>query len=231
MNSPAPRSVLDAQTEAMLERVYQHREQRAGEIRTRAATQSLEIVRSARTEARESLHRAVARERARMAQGLRQAEARAELESRRRAQLETRTLLRHMWEKVAAVLESRWRKDAERSAWIAAALGEAAQLLAGQSWRIEHAAGVSAEERRRAESRALAGGARAVEWQLDTQLRAGLRVRSPGACLDATVAGLLTAREEVEAAFLSEYHGLGTARGPGRQPADAAVPSAAADGP
>lgn len=230
MNSPAPRSVLDAQTEAMLERVYQHRERRAGEIRTRAATQSLEIVRSARTEARESLHRAVARERARMAQGLRQAEARAELESRRRAQLETRTLLRHMWEKVAAVLESRWRKDAERSAWIAAALGEAAQLLAGQSWRIEHAAGVSAEERRRAESRALAGGARAVEWQLDTQLRAGLRVRSPGACLDATVAGLLTAREEVEAAFLSEYHRLGRARGPGRQPADA-VPSAAADGP
>jgi vacuolar-type H+-ATPase subunit E/Vma4 len=205
VSSPAPRSVLDAQIEAMLERVNQHRERRAGEIRSKSAAQSLEIVRSARSEARESLHRAVARERTRMAQGLRQAEARAELESRRRAQLETRTLLQHMWEQVAAVLESRWRNDAQRREWIQAAVGEAAQLLAGQSWRIEHAAGVSGEDRRLAESRALAGGARAVEWQLEGQLRAGVRVRSPGACLDATVAGLLTAREEVEAAFLSEY--------------------------
>ncbi len=231
MSSPAPASVLDAQVAAMLERVNQHRERRAGEIRAKSATQSLEIVRSARTEARESLHRAVARERARMAQGLRQAEARAELESRRRAQLETRTLLKHMWETVAAVLESRWRNDAQRSEWIHAAVGEAAQLLAGQSWRIEHAPGVSAEDRRRGESRALAGGARAVEWQLDSQLRAGLRVRSPGACLDATAAGLLAAREEVEAAFLSEYRALDTARPPGKQAADGGLPSVSAERP
>ena len=205
MSTPAPRSVLEAQTQAMLERVNQHREQRAGEMRAKAAAQSLEIVRSARTEARESLHRAVVRERARLAQGLRQAEARAELESRRRAQLETRTLLEHMWEQVAAALEDRWRNDAARREWIEAAVAEAAQLLAGQSWRIEHAAGVCAEDRRRGESRALAGGARAVEWQPDMQLRAGLKVRSPGACLDATVAGLLARREEIEAAFLCEY--------------------------
>jgi hypothetical protein len=205
VSGPAPRSVLDAQIEAMLERVNEHRERRAGEIHTREAAQSLEIVRGARTEARESLHRAVARERARMAQGLRQAEARAELESRRRAQLETHTLLEHMWETVAAALESRWRSDAGRGEWIAAAVGEAAQLLAGQSWRIEHAAGVSAEDRRQGERRALALGARAVEWQLEAQLAAGLRVRSPGACLDATVAGLLARREEIEAAFLVEY--------------------------
>ncbi len=210
MSSPAPLSVLDAQIEAMLERVTQHRERRAGDIRAKAATQTLEIVRSARTEARESVHRAVTRERARLAQGLRQAEARAELESRRRAQLETRTLLKHMWEHVAAVLELRWRSDPQRGEWIAAAVEEAAQLLAGQSWRIEHAAGVSAEDRRRGESAALAGGARAIEWQLDGQLRAGLRVRSPGACLDATAAGLLARREEVEAAFLSEYRAVST---------------------
>lgn len=198
-------SVLEAQIEAMLERVAQHRERRAAEIRSKSAAQTLTIVRGARSEARESLHRAIARERARMAQGLRQAEARAELESRRRAQLETRTLLEHMWEQVAAVLEARWQSEAQRSGWIHAAVEQAAQLLAGQSWRIEHAAGVSAEDRSRAESRALAGGARAVEWQADGQLRAGLKVRSPGACLDATVAGLLAAREEIEAAFLSEY--------------------------
>jgi hypothetical protein len=198
--------VLDAQVEAMLERVSRHRERRTGEIRAKADTERLEIVRGARAEARESLHRAVTRERARLAQGLRQAEARAELESRRRAQLETRTLLGHMWEDVAAALDLRWRNDAQRSEWIAAAVAEATQLLAGQSWRIECAAGVSAEDRSRGASRALAGGARAIEWQLDAQLTAGLRVQAPGACLDATVAGLLARREEVEAAFLVEYH-------------------------
>jgi len=210
VSSPAPDampvSVLDAQVEAMLERVSQDRERRAAEIRARADKEKLEIVRGARAEARENLKRAVARERARMAQGLRQAEARAELESRRRAQLETRTLLEHMWEDVAAVLELRWADDAQRSDWIAAALAEAGQLLAGQNWHIEHAAGLSAEDRQRSESRALAGGARAVKWQLDSGLRAGLKVHSLGACLDATVAGLLARREEVEAAFLSEYH-------------------------
>jgi len=202
---PVPGSVLDAQVEAMLERVSQDRERRAAEIRARADKEKLEIVRGARAEARENLKRAVARERARMAQGLRQAEARAELESRRREQLETRTLLEHMWEDVAAVLELRWGNDAQRGEWIAAALAEAGQLLPGRSWRIEHAAGVSAEDRQRSESRALAGGARAIEWQIDGELRAGLKVHSPGACLDASVAGLLARREEVEAAFLSEY--------------------------
>ncbi len=217
MSSPVPASVLDAQVEAMLERVSQHRERRTGEIRTRAGAQKLEIVRGARAEARESLHRAVARERARMAQGLRQAEARAELESRRRAQLETRTLLAHMWEHIAAVLELRWRGDAQRSDWIHAAVEEAAELLAGQSWRIEHAAGVSAEDRRRAESRALAGGAHGIEWQLDGRLRAGLRVQAPGACLDATAGGLLARREEVEAAFLSEYRAVSARHAPANQ--------------
>jgi len=189
----------------MLERVSRHRERRTGEIRAKAVAQTHEIVRGARAEARQNLKRAVARERARMAQGLRQAEARAELESRRRAQLETRTLLAHMWEHIAAVLEARWQSAAARRAWISAAIAEAAQLLPGESWRIEHADGVSAEDRRAAEGLRGAGRLRAIEWQLDARLRAGLRVRAPGACLDATIAGLLARRAEVEAEFLSEY--------------------------
>jgi hypothetical protein len=211
VNTPAPRSVLDAQVAAMLERVSQHRERRSGEIRVKEAAQTHDIVRGARAEARQNLKQAVARERARMAQGLRQAEARAELESRRRAQLETVTLLAHMWEHIAAVLEARWHSASPRNAWIAAAVAEAAQLLAGQSWRIEHAAGVSPEERRAVEGLLGAGRVRAIEWQLDDRLRAGLRVRAPGACLDATIEGLLARRAEVEAEFLSEYGAVAAA--------------------
>jgi hypothetical protein len=198
-------SVLDAQVDAMLQRVRLHRERRTAEIRTTTERQAADIVRAARAEARENLHRAIMRERARMAQGLRQAEARAELESRRRAQLETRALLGHMWERVAGALAERWRTDAQRDAWIAAAVREAARLLTGQTWSIEHAPGVSSEDRRRAEALARAAGATAVAWRLDSQAPAGLRVRAPGACLDATTEGLLARREDIEAAFLWEY--------------------------
>jgi len=211
VNRRVATSALEAQVVALLERVREHRERRSGEIQATSERQTAEILRGARAEARENLHRAVSRERAHMAQGLRQAEARAELESRRRAQLETRALLGHMWQSVATALEARWRTDAQRDAWITAAVAEASQLLTGQAWQIEHAAGVSNEGRERGEALARAAGASAVEWQLDPQTRAGLRVRSPGACLDATAEGLLARREDVEAAFLSEYLALDAA--------------------
>jgi hypothetical protein len=211
VNGPVATSALEAQVDAMLQRVREHRERRTAEIQATTERQAAEILRGARAEARENLHRAVSRERAHMAQGLRQAEARAELESRRRAQLETRALLGHMWESVAAALETRWRTDGQRDAWIAAALGQAAHLLTGQAWHIEHAAGVSNEDCQRGEALARGAGATAVEWQLDPQTRAGLRVRSPGACLDATTEGLLAQREDIEATFLFEYLSLDAA--------------------
>jgi vacuolar-type H+-ATPase subunit E/Vma4 len=200
--------VLEAQVDAMLQRVREHREERMAQLRTTAEREAATIVKGARAEARENLHRAVARERARMAQGLRQAEARAELESRHRAQLETRTLLAHMWQDIPSELEKRWRTAEGRAGWVAAAVAEGGRLMSGQAWRIEHAVGPTEEERRRGEALARAAGASGVEWQLDPQTRAGLRVRTPGACLDATTEGLLARREDVEAVFLSEYRAL-----------------------
>ena len=204
-----PASILDAQVNALLGLVTQRREQRTRDIRAQSDAQVEEILRAARAEARESLHQAVARERARLSQGLRQAQARAELETRQRAQRETLTLLQHMWPRIGATLEARWREEQERGVWIAAAMQAAAQLLGGRPWRIEHPAGLTPEERQRALTQAGAGGAQDVEWHPEPQLGAGLRVRTSGACLDATIDGLLVDREDVEALFLSEYLALG----------------------
>ena len=209
MSEAAPVSVLDMQVDAMLQRVSQHRDGRVREIEASTASQTRAIVHGARAEARDSLHQAIVHERARIAQGLQQAEARAELEARGRAQQQTRTLLAHMWEHIADALEQRWRADSTRSAWIAAAVENAGTLLGGRSWRIEHAAGVSATDRRRSEELGRARGAREIEWQREPQMRAGLRISAPGACLDATIEGLLVQRVDVEAAFLSEYLAAG----------------------
>jgi len=222
----APASVLDAQVEALIALVRQRHEQRSREIRATSDAQVREIVRAARAEARESLHQAVVRERARMTQGLRGAQARAELETRRRAQRETLTLLEHMWEHIGAALEARWAGAQERGVWIAAAVQQAAAMLGERAWRIEHAAGVTPEEQRSAEAQASPGSPRDVEWSAEPQIRAGLRVRASGACLDATIEGLLVDRGEVEALFLSEYLAVSAAVSQQAPPAAPARPPA-----
>jgi len=203
--SAPPASILDVQVEALLALVNERREHRLKDTRANRDAQVQEIRQTARAEARENLHQAVARERVRMTQGLRQAEARAELESRQRAQLETLTLLEQMWERLDAALVARWAEERARAAWVAAAMQEAAQLLPGRPWRLEHAAGVLRDEPPRGEAQVSAGGSQHVEWHLERQIRAGLRVRTSGASLDATVEGLLADREDIEALFLAEY--------------------------
>lgn len=231
MNEAAPASLLDVQVDAMLERVSQHRDRRVREIEANTSRETRAIVRGARTEARDNVHQAVVHERARIAQGLQQAEARAELEARTRAQQQTLTLLEHMWELIAAELEQRWRGESSRSAWVVAATENARTLLGARSWRIEYAPGLSAADRRRSEELARAHSTCEIEWQPAPQLRAGLRISTIGACLDATIDGLLVERGDVEAAFLCEYLAAGSAVSQVGAPPAGAQPPPATRGP
>lgn len=197
-------SALDTQVEALLRRVTLDRDQRCAQLRTTADSQAREILRSARTEARASLHRAVTQERSRLAQGLRQAEARAELEARRRAQQETQIVLQHMWTEIAVMLGARWRDPTQRRSWIEAALRLAEGILPAHAWLIEHGSDWSATERHDLETFVRMQGDRTIEWAA-VDLPAGLKIRSEGACLDATIHGLLARRDDIEAAFLAEY--------------------------
>jgi hypothetical protein len=206
MNDQFPASALDAQVEAMLQRVNRTHQQRCDEMRAAADSQAQEILRSSRAEARANVRKAVAQERLRITQGLRQAEASAELEARRRAQSETRRLLECMWTEIADALEARWRDPEHRRAWVEAALRQADLLLnASTSWRIEHGPGWSPEERSALEQSAAKHNACTAEWTYEPELRAGVRIRSDGVCLDATVQGLLAHRADIESAFLAEY--------------------------
>jgi len=49
-------------------------------------------------------------------------------------------------------------------------------------------------------------------------LGAGLRIRAGDACLDATIAGLLVARERIAAELLAEFDAQGAARRAEQQP-------------
>ncbi len=211
----APASVLDAQVGALMERIAANRDRQCAQLRAAADGQARDLLRSARKEALADVRAAIARERTQSDQALQQAVAAASLEARRRAQAAMRKLLAAMWEKIAAVLEARWGIAAQRKSWLEAALHQAHGLLSELDWRIEHGAGWSDEELGALAALAAGGEhgpARTVELAADPSVRAGIRIRTAGACLDATAAGLLASRAEIESEFLAQFLSLGKPR-------------------
>jgi len=205
MNSPIPKSALDNQALALLQRVTDDRDRRCAALRAAAEAHAKQIVRSARAEARSNVHKAVIQERARMDLGMRQATARADIEVRRQERQKSRELLQQMWAAIAEVLEARWREPGLRRAWIDAAMSQAGELLSGRAWLIEAGLDWTEQERGELNERAGGRGAGTVEYSHHAELPAGLKIRAGSVCVDATVPGLLAQRDAIEAAFLAEY--------------------------
>jgi vacuolar-type H+-ATPase subunit E/Vma4 len=205
MSSPIPKSALDTQAQALLQRVTDDRDRSCAAVRAAAESQAKQILRSARTEARTNVRNAVIQERARMDLGMRQATARADIEERRQERQKSRELLEQMWAAIAEGLERRWREPALRRAWIDAAMSQAGALLAGRAWLIEVGSDWTEQERGELTDRARGRGAGTVEYSLHAAMPAGLKIRAGSVCVDATVSGLLAQRDAIEAAFLAEY--------------------------
>jgi hypothetical protein len=199
--------VLETQVAALLQRLATDRDRRCAELRSSTEGQVRELLRSARKEALANVREAIARERKHAEQTLRQAQASAALDVRERAQQLTRALLERMWAAIGGVLAVRWADAARRRSWQEAAVRQAQALLSGRSWRIEHGAGCSEDELGALMKLAAAGEGpgppREIELVCDPAVRAGIRIRAAGVCLDATVAGLLESRAEIEADFLA----------------------------
>jgi vacuolar-type H+-ATPase subunit E/Vma4 len=191
--------------DALLQQVADDRERRCAALRATAESQAQQIVRSARAAAHQSVHNAVTQERGRLDFGMRQATARADIEVRRQEQQTSHELLGQMWTAIAEVLARRWREPAARRTWIQAAMIQAGKLLTGRPWRIESGAEWTQQERDQLTEQAGSRGAGTVSWFFDAAMPAGLRIRADCVCVDASVPGLLTQRDAIEAAFLAEY--------------------------
>ncbi len=207
-----PASVLDAQVDAMSQRVSKDYDRRCAQLRSDALGQARDILRSARKEARANVSDAVALERKHGEQALRQAQTSALLEARQRDQQETRVLLQEMWTAIPSALESRWADPVRRKSWVQAAVRQAQALLGGRAWRIEHGAGWSQDQLGElmtlVAGRDKGGPTHEVPLVCDPEIRAGIRINAEGACLDATIAGLLVSRAQVESEFLAQYLAL-----------------------
>jgi hypothetical protein len=87
-----------------------------------------------------------------------------------------------------------------------AAVADAAAVLLGREWTLEYPADWPADERDRLIEHAQSHYGAAVNARPDDQLKAGLRIRSKGALVDMTIAGLLANERSIEGELLAEFN-------------------------
>ena len=204
-------SLLEAQTTALLRRLGREQESRTRHIRDEAATQAADIVRRARVEARTRVHQAVVDTRREDEIALARRRAALDTQARRSRQATLRELLDRAWQALPAALQSRWLDATARERWCDAACVSAIRSLrhldrlqveVDPQW-LAH---VGPLVRSRLE------GPSKVDVTSSAGLGAGLRIRAGDACIDATVAGLLAARERIASGLLAEFERQAAAR-------------------
>jgi hypothetical protein len=213
----AVESVLEAQTTALLRRLAREQETRTRRVRDEAEAQAADVVRRARSEARNRVRQAVLETRRADETTLARRSAALETQARRSQQAILRELLERAWQALPDVLQSRWQDQDRRKRWCAAACAAARRSLRHLDRLQVELDPQWVPQLGPVATRDLAGDS-PVNIVAVEGLGAGLRIRAGDACLDATVAGLLAARERIAAELLAELERQGAARGAERQP-------------
>jgi hypothetical protein len=201
-----PESILDAQTAALLGKLAVERHGRVSALESAADAQAADIVRRARSEARERIRQAVDDARRDIEHGVAVRRAALETATRRAQQAALREILDRAWRLLPAALAERWQDPAARMEWCRAACAQAMRsLLETQALRVELEPATAATLGPCTERALRAQGATSVDVMPVPGSGAGLRIRGGDACLDATVAGLLAAQDRVAAELLAEF--------------------------
>jgi hypothetical protein len=199
-----PTSLLEAQTTALLRRLAREQESRVRRVRDETAAQSEEIVRRARTEARARVRQAIAETRRGDAAAIARRRAALDTQSRRARQGTLRELLERAWVSLPAALQSRWAQEDARLRWCDAACTAARRSLL-QFEHVQVELDLSdAPTLGPVIAARLAPGAQ-LTFKAVKGLGPGLRLRAGNACVDATMQGLLAARERITAELLAEF--------------------------
>ena len=201
-----PQGILEAQAEAMLRRLAREQEIRSRALLDHASEQADDVVSRAWREARTRIREAVAEERKSVEQALAARQAEIESSVLKKEQLAVRHVLDLAWVKLREKLEQRWEQQAARERWCRSACALALDsVLAEYSLVIEFDPDVSSDEGETARAYLSDIGSGQVETRACPGIGPGLRIRAGRACIDATIDGLLAARESVEADLLAEF--------------------------
>ena len=191
------------QEQALLDLIAADRTRRCSEILEAAQRQGDELLREAHRHARARLRKVLSEARERAGQRLAAALAQRQTRERLAQQNSTSEFLRHAMQLLPAALTQRWRQPQARLRWVQMALTQAQQCLPAGVWRIEHAVGLEPAEIAALEADASSEISRS--FQLNAQLVAGVRVLGNGNCVDASLPGLLSERENLAATLLQAW--------------------------
>jgi hypothetical protein len=199
-------SITRTQADALKTLLEESRDAQCREAKEQADTQAGQLRRQARRHARERVSKAAHEERDRLEHEVRVVEAEIETEQRKRALQRDMQLIAAGLGELEKALAARWDSRAARVSWAEVTVMEAAEVLLGREWTLEHPAGWT--EVARDEARAFAAqhcGAE-VSPVVAEDLDAGLRVRSKGATVDMSVRGLMANQRSIKGALLAEFH-------------------------
>lgn len=212
MNTLAPTSVLDAQTQRLFQLVEDYREQRCSTLLDRANQQARELLQQARRDALQRVREAVAAERARGRERIETAEARVQTRHRQREQQQTLMTLERAWPRLEAALEAKWNDATARHEWVSNAVHQALQTLPSHTWTLSHPPGWDSGELDEFTAAIRAHCGAPPDVCADELVKAGLRLCCGGACVDATSAGLLADRDRITARLLARLSTAGADR-------------------
>lgn len=202
MNGPTP--LVRAQAEALLRRVAADRDARVQEVRRNGEQAARELLVRARRDARTRVRTAIAEERQLHARALTDRRAALDTEDRQRIQALLGRLVASAWARLPTALAARWADANGAREWCLAAGAQARAVLLPHGAAVVVEVDASCDTARQAlvlESLGRAGLATESATRVPG-LGSGLRLRAGAACVDATVAGLLAACDQVEAALL-----------------------------
>ena len=201
--------IVSHQVETLTGVLRERTDKRCREIRQEAKRRADALLGQGRREARLRVHSAVLEERRRRESAILESRQRLETEARRMRQGRYQRLIDVAWPLLDRELAARWARPASRAEWCEMVVDEAAHLLGKDHWVVEHphaeTGAWSAGDRERLEELLATRDIRPADFQPDSTLAAGLRVRRHGACLDGTTGGLLARREAVIARLLAHW--------------------------
>jgi hypothetical protein len=200
-----PSAVVALQARALIGLLERDQAEACAREAQLADTRARETVRAAYREARRLVHDAAQDERSRRDVALAQARAAVETRRRQAAQRQASRIVDAAWNRLPAGLRDLWSDAARREAWCRAAIGAAARVLQTDRWEIHCAAPAQQAEMQRLSEFARVKGVRNVAALIRPEMEAGIAIRSAGATLDATLVGLLSVRQAIEAELHAQW--------------------------
>jgi hypothetical protein len=193
---------LELRMQALIDLVTADRVRRCDAVLGEARQRAAKTLAAAHLKARQRMREAFDEERHRYAASV--GAARAGLETHRRLHEQRRSaeLLAAGLARLPQALCDRWRERATREEWVDGVVAEARAVLPRGPWRIEHAEGLTSDERDATAASLADVCATPPEFVADAALRAGMKIAAAGNVVDATLAGLVADRVEIGASLL-----------------------------